>query len=320
MTKDRYGLTARDALALDAAKLSLTGRTQRQIAAELFVDRATVSKLLTTARAKGLLHTEVRDPRELDSELRGGLLELFPLASVRLVAPVGRGPMDLRRSLGQAGAQVLGSLVQDGDRIGIWWSQTTAALALAAVPAARRGVRVVDLNGTDPRLSPHPTWKHARAVLVDRWGAASRTMRDPLVFPTLGAKLDAELDGDLRSLLTEQAACRIAVFGTTTAHALVAALPDPLPPEEAAAVAERAVGHVCGRLIDAGARIAAPVTNQRTTGISLPALRPIEQKVLVAGGPEKVPAMTAILANRYADHLITDTATAALLLGSRSAD
>lgn len=318
MTKDRYGLTARDALALDAAKLSLTGLTQQQIAAELYVDRATVSKLLATARAKGLLHTEVRDPRELDTELRDGLLERYGLASVRIIAPVGRGPMDLRRSLGRAGADAVASLVQDGDRIGLWWSQTTAELALAAEPIARRGVSIVDLNGTAPGGSPHPGWEQARAALADAWGATTRPMHAPLVFPTLGAKLDAELDACLRALLAEQAGCRIAVFGTTTARALLAALPEPLPPDEAASVVDAAVGHVCGRLIDADARIAAPVTNQRTTGISLPALRTIEQKVLVAGGADKVAAMAAILGNRYADHLVTDTATAELLLHGAS--
>lgn len=318
MRTETYGLSARDELALDAAKLYHSGLTQQQVADRLFVNRATVSKLLKTAKLKGLIYTEVRDPRELDVALRDGLSRKYGLASVRIVAPVGRGPMDLRRALGHAGATVVESLVQDGDTIGIWWSNTTVELAFSVERTELHSVNIVDLNGTDPAHTANPTWEHGRHVLTHTMGAQSHVMRAPLIFPTLNSKLEAELTPSLRSILQAQASCRIAIFSTTTAQALMASMPEAFASSDSRAPTNAAAGHVCGRLIDANGRICAPFTNQRTTGLPLPALRGIEQKVLVSGGSHKVAAMNAILANRYANHLVTDVTTARQLLEVRN--
>lgn len=314
MKTDDYGLSARDQLALDAAKLSLAGMDQREVAQHLFVNRATVSKLLKTAREKGLIHSEVRDPREHDTELIDTLASRFGLATVRVVAPVGRGPMDMRRALGAAGARVLETLVQDGDRVGIWWSTTTGILASEFAPRHVRGVRVVDLNGGS-YAEREGAIRHGRSDLSATCGTEPSRLDTPLIFPSLDDKLEAENSPDVRAVLRDQARARIALFGTSSAKAFLSAVGEKeFSAGERLAVSRRAVGHVCGRLIDSHARICAPVANQRTLGLSLPALRDVEQKVLVAGGPDKVEAIRALVRGRYANHLVTDTATARALL------
>lgn len=314
MKTDRYGLTARDELALDAAKLYHSGLTQQQVADQLFVNRATVSKLLATAQQKGLVRTEVLDPRELDTHTRDRISQKYGLASVRAVAPVGRGPTDVRRAVGHAAAQVLASLVQDGDAIGIWWSRTTAELALASEPCGVHGINIVDLNHHGARSVLAPLYERARTTLAHSFRAHVHVMDAPLIFPTLQAKLNAELTPELRAALHAQRTCRIAVFGTSSALALAKAFSPLIPAADLHTIASTASGHVCGRIIDSNGRICAPITNQRTTGLSLPDLRSIEQKVLVAGGEGKTEAIAAILANRYANHLVTDAKTADRLL------
>lgn len=291
---DRHGLTVRDRLALDAAKLYYSGLSQAEVAERLFVNRATVSKLLSTARRKGLVRTVIRDPREMDTELDGALNAAYDLSSLRLVVPVGRGPMDKRHALGVAGAELLEGLVQVSDTLGMWWSQTTCEVARAFRRTATRGVRIVGLNGSDDSAHDLAAWESAREHIERELGWETVAARTP----------------EARAVRAAQNACRITVFSTSSAHALMARQPDTLSEDERARIECTSVGHICGHFIDADARICEPIVNQRTSGLPLATLRNVEQKVLVACGPDKVAAMDAILANRYANHLVTDVDTA----------
>lgn len=307
---DRHGLTVRDRLALDAAKLYYSGLSQAEVAERLFVNRATVSKLLSTARRKGLVRTVIRDPREMDTELYGALNAAYDLSSLRLVVPVGRGPMDKRHALGVAGAELLEGLVQVSDTLGMWWSQTTCEVARGFRRTATRGVRIVGLNGSDDSAHDLAAWESAREHIERELGWETVAARSPHIYSSLSDKLESERTPEARAVRAAQNACRITVFSTSSAHALMARQPDTLSEDERARIECTSVGHICGHFIDADARICEPIVNQRTSGLSLATLRNVEQKVLVACGPDKVAVMDAILANRYANHLVTDVDTA----------
>lgn len=100
MRRDRDGLTPRDRLAIDAAKLyHMRGLSLPQVAEALHLSRPHVSKLLTSAREHGFLRTVVTDPRESDHSLLAALREGLDLTDLRLVEAVGRGPRYRRRAL-----------------------------------------------------------------------------------------------------------------------------------------------------------------------------------------------------------------------------
>ena len=78
-------------------------------------------------------------------------------------------------------------------------------------------------------------------------------------------------------------------------------------------LAAHSVGEVCSHFIDSDGRVCLPDLNNRTLGISLPDLRHSEQKILLAGGADKLCAINAALIRGYANRLVIDTATARML-------
>ena len=83
---------------------------------------------------------------------------------------------------------------------------------------------------------------------------------------------------------------------------------------EVAQLTQRSVGGICARFVDKHGRICLPDLNNRTVGISLPDLRHKEQRLLIAGGENKVRAIHVALRYGYANHLVTDAVAARLLL------
>lgn len=101
-----------------------------------------------------------------------------------------------------------------------------------------------------------------------------------------------EQEQHIRRILENAKNSRIAVFTVGTAQ------PDSLlfrsgffSAEEIEELRRRSVGSICARFLDAEGRICLPDLNNRTTGISLPDLRHKEQRILIAGGLIKAPAI-----------------------------
>lgn len=297
-----HGLSRRDLLALDAAKLYYAGATQEQVAKRLFVNRATVSKLLSTARHKGFVRTVITDPRETDTALIHALTQTYGLSDVRLVVPVGRGPTDLALSLGRGAAHLLTGEVRPGDSLGIWWSPETEAAARAVRHHGLTGVTTVSLQGREHCCPPESVLTHVQRQL----GYPVTCPPGPLIYPSFEAKVAAEQEPELRGVLAEQRAVRIAVLGVDG--------PGETGDGDGAAGGEGPVGSLLGRDLTADGSIHDPMRSQLTSGLTLPALRQIETRILVAGGQSQAAITRAALLGRYATHLVTDVETACTLL------
>lgn len=314
MRRDLHGLTPRDRLALDAAKLYHVGRlSQQEVADALHLSRPHVSKLLSSAREQRFVRTVVTDPRETDQSLLTELRERFDLADLRLVVPVGRGPMDQRRALGAGAAEMLDSHATSGrDIIGFWWEGAGQDVLEAMARMRTRTRALVQFDGAEPGGRVNP----ALAAFTERTAAAVHTYPEPILHESIARRLEAENSPHTRRALALQAECDIAVFdaGTWTGTAL--SMSELVSEEERRLVEEHAVGRICGRFIDAQGRVVAPSLSQRVVGPTLSDLRRIKRSVLVASGAELLPVIRATLENRYANHLVTDVETASALAHS----
>lgn len=311
MARDRYGLTPRDHLSLDAAKLyHAGGLSQQEIAETLHVSRPTVSKLVATARERGFVRTHVADPRESDATLISELRERFRLADLRLVVPVGRGPMDNRYALGSGTAEMLGAhLAPDEDVLGFWWSDAIRAVLEAMARQRLRPRALVQLNGTDPGVEVDASL----ASFAARSVVPVLTYPAPILHGSVASRLDAEGDPASRQMLTLRGECAAVVFGGEIPAATALHRSALLSDEDRRYIEDHAVGQICGRYIDAEGRIVAPSLSQRTLGPTLSDLRRLRRTVLVTSGLEMIPLIRAALENRYANHLVTDLETAVAL-------
>lgn len=311
--REQLPLSTRDALALDAAKLAHgRGLSQQRIAEALHVSRPQVSKLLATARAKGFVRTLVLDPRESDRALTHGLRERFGLSDVRLVVPAGRGPSDLDQALGHGAAEMLDAAgAMEGATLAVWWSSAVRSTLESALGRLRvRPGALVVLGGQDRPGGPDPAFE----AFAGRTAVPVHRAPAPTVHASLAARIARDEQADARGHETLVHGAGVLLFGAAPADPLALTCPGLLTDAERAQIRERSVGRICGRFLDPDGRIVAPTLSQRTSGPTLTALRRTGRTVLVAGGAEQLGVIRAALARRYANHLVTDLATARRLM------
>lgn len=304
-------LHPRDIQAIDAAKLYYSGMTQAEVAERLHVARPTVSKLLTHAERRGFVRISVIDPREHDENLVSTLVSRYGLLDLILVSPARPDPETLRHALGKAGAALLRRLVRDGDTIGVVPSRTTSVLASYLEPAPLHGVTVVQVsNGLSVQAGRRGTLIVLQRLAAPL-GARCLALETPPFLESVEAHNVTRHLPHIKAVLDQALATRIVLYAVGDIESNRALLEaSPMSDEEREILYSRSVGDICSRFIDARGRICLPDFNNRTIGLSLPDLRTKEQKILVAGGPEKVDAIHAALRNSYVNRLVTDVETA----------
>ena len=276
----------------------------------LHLSRPHVSKLLSSAREQRFVRTLVTDPRESDQALIATLRERFDLTDLRLVVPVGRGPMDHRRALGAGAAEMLDShATSDRDVVGFWWDWSGQVVLEAMERMRLHPQAFVQLDGTGPDALA----ESSLAAFAATTTAPLHTYPAPILHETIAARLEAEAEPAARRVLSLQAQCDIALFDISLARTSSLCTSPLVSEEERHLIEEHAVGRLCGRFIDAEGRIVAPSLSQRVIGPTLSDLRRIKRTVVIASGAELLPALRASLENRYANHLVTDVATASAL-------
>ena len=136
----------------------------------------------------------------------------------------------------------------------------------------------------------------------------------PIVMESAGAKLTIEREGTVSRAMELARRARIVLYSVGSVSSAGNLLHSPLiSKDEREFLAAHSVGEVCSHFIDSDGRVCLPDLNNRTLGISLPDLRHSEQKILLAGGVDKLCAINAALIRGYANRLVIDTATARML-------
>lgn len=315
MKTDRFGLTKRDALSLDAAKLYYAGLSQQAIAERLFVTRPTVSKLITHAKQRGFVRTVVDDPRENDQRVIGQLQQRYGLTSVHLVSPLGSGPIDIRRALGRAGAQVLAEILLPQDSLAVCWSETVSEIVAQFSARNATGITVLQGRGFvgDERSSLR-TVADIERLATTLLGTAE-FLESPAIQSSLSTKNETCADSAIKNHLVHLTQSRVLLYSVGSLERTSTLFRSELLTEaEKEKLKTESVGDTCSHYVDEAGRVCLPDMNARTVGISLPQIRKVEQKILVSGGADKIRAIHAALQWGYVNHLVTDTASAHELL------
>ena len=135
-------------IAISAAKLYYqSGYSQTEIAKELNLSRPSVSRILQYAKDMGFVRIEIFDPIEDQSLLAKKIVSAFGLKDACIAnAPI-EDEEDIKKYIGQVGAEYLSKIVQDGDIIGVGWGTTMHCLSHALLPHPLRGAQIVQLEG-----------------------------------------------------------------------------------------------------------------------------------------------------------------------------
>ncbi|EEI26384.1 MULTISPECIES: sugar-binding transcriptional regulator [Corynebacterium] len=317
-------MDSRIALAIDTAKLYyVEGLSQSEVAGKLGVSRPTVSKLLTLARDAGYVRIEIDDPRTSSSILAERLKQAFGLTEARVVpaitaasgATVNDAPSLSLMELGKIGAQLLDSLVSDGDLIGVSWGNTLHAIANQLHQKTVTGVRIVQLKGGLSHSAHSTNDFDTISKFSEAFYAPAHLLPLPAVFQSAEVKRLVEQEPFIEQLTSLARESTIAVF------TVGAASPDStllqlgyFSDADVERILVHAVGDICSRWVTADGEIAVPEIDARSVGISLADLRKVPVRLLVAGGLEKAAPLRVALEKGMATHLVTDATVAEHIL------
>jgi deoxyribonucleoside regulator len=294
-----------------------------EIAARLGISRFRVARLIEGALADGLVRIEYRDVPAEDRELAGSMEERFGLdlcaVAVEAVAGASAGPSttDVPRLAGA----VLDGLISDGERIGIAWGSTLAAVVQAVSPRRDSRLEIVQLAGSSSRLDRDRDAGELARVLADRLGGTSHPIFAPTFVETPALRSALLREPELAATVARFDSLDLAIVGIgampadTDGAASSLLRSGVLDDGEIRSLAERgAVGDLVVHPFDAAGGFVAPELAARSIAIGIDELRGTRRVVAVASGIRKARAIRGALASGIVKILVTDASTARAVL------
>lgn len=293
------------------------GLRQAEIAAQLDLSQATVSRLLKRAEDERIVRITVSVPHGTFTELEEELQALYGLKEA-IVVESGTDDEQILRDLGAAAAYYVETTLKSGDTIGISsWSSTLVAMVDAMHPMPRSiSTSVVQILGGvgNPTAENHATHLTRRL--------ASLTRAEATFLPAPGITGSAEMariyldDAFVRPTIEQFSRVSLALvgIGTVEPSTLLTSSGNIFNEQELELLRQRgAVGDICLRFFDqAGTPVLTPL-NDRVIGMQLEQLQRTPRSVGIAGGQRKLQAIQGALRGRWINVLITDRWTATAL-------
>ncbi|BBX37355.1 transcriptional regulator [Mycolicibacterium mageritense DSM 44476 = CIP 104973] len=303
--------------AVIARRYYLEGRTRVQIAEEFGISRFKVARMLDEALESGMVEIKIHNPGSVDVELSTALQRRYGLEHAYAVVCGSEnhdGTTDSAdervAAVTKAMAELLQSILRDGDVVGVDCGRTLARVAdhLTTLPRCD----VVQLTGMAGAIT-HNGADLARRV-SEISGGRSWPLYAPLVVPD--ARTAASLVGDHQIQQTidrhKKVSCALVSVGAWLEGA--SQVYGSLSTEEVERLAAAGVcAESCALLLDAdGNRLAG--LDDRRMGIDEATLRAIPTVIAISTGPEKIAATRAVLRSGMVSSLVTDVDIAAAVL------
>lgn len=291
---------------------------QPQIAEQLHISQAKVSRLLKRAEQLGIVRVTVVAPPGDLSEVEEQLVARYGLMDAMVVDTAGVDDQEVAQAVGAAAASYLDDVLLSHERIGVSsWSATLLAMVnnVARRPRAVADSVVQVIGGVGKPVAQVQATRLTEEL-------AGLTGGNPEFLNAPGMVSSVELG---KALLQERYVADVVAQWSelTILLAGIGSLePSPLLLQSGNVIGESdqerlrdagAVGDICLRFFDVDGR---PVTlfDEHIVGIGRDALLQVPRRVGVAGGARKVTAIRAAVLGGWVNVLVTDLDTAQALL------
>jgi DNA-binding transcriptional regulator LsrR (DeoR family) len=300
------------------------GFSQPEIALQLHISQAKVSRLLKRAVEDGIVRTTVTVPLGIHVDLEDALQARYRLQDVVVADSLVDDDGSVLRDIGAAAAHYLETTVSPTDIVGISsWSATLLAMVDSMQPSTARAARVVQILGGvgNPSAEVHATQLtrrlaqllRAEATLLPAPGVVgSAEARDVLnedIFVARAMRYFAQITVALVGIGTVEPSSLLASSGNIFSAAELESLR-----------AAGAAGDICLRFFDQHGQAVETALDRRVIGMDMAQLGRVDRAIAVAGGPRKRAAIRAALAGGLIRGLITDRFTAEKLLADSDSD
>ena len=318
--------------------------TQQAVAQRLSISRSLVSKLLTSARDRGIVEITVHD-RGVGSffRLEEQMREVFGLREV-LCVDAGVAPADdpsgkasgrvaeggpamtivAKRSLGTAAAHLLPRYIPNGARVLVSSGETLHAAAKAfSVASSLPDTTFIPASGGLDDVRSNLQSSHICHILANGTGAKARQLHAPIVVSSPEVRDLLMEEPFVKDVLAEARNSDVALIGVGACDTLLEGSPGipygaTLSDEVVAlSAAGRIKGDISFNYFDASGKTVDCAFSRRSISLTLDEICAVPTVVCVAGGSEKLVPLSIVLERRMVDVLITDNVTAEALLAKK---
>jgi DNA-binding transcriptional regulator LsrR (DeoR family) len=292
--------------------------TQPEIAAQLGLSQARVSRLLKQAETLGIVKTTVHVPPGMFTELEDQIEQAYGLREV-VVVDTGDETEAVIPALGAAAAAYLETALVGAERIGISsWSETLLATVNAMRPVGKSSTQqVVQVLGG---LGQHSSQAHATRLterLAQLLGAQPVFLPVPGVVGSSSVYQSLMQDPPVKKLVAsfDKLSLVLLGIGSLNLSRLIRESGNVISEKDQKALRKAsAVGDVCQRFFDLRGQPLETVMHDRVLGISPTQLKKVPRRIGIAGGASKFEAIRAAALGGWVDTLITDLHVAERLI------
>lgn len=307
--------------ALRAARLYyMQDLTMEAIAHELRTSRSTVSRLLSQARASGLVDIQIRAPHDSFAPIEREILERFHVTAHVVPVPDHASDVDRLERVATSVARILGQYFDSNMTMGIAWGSTMSALSRHLVPKTTHNAHIVQLNGAGNELTTGLTYASEMLQRFgDAFGANVQQFPGPAFFDDPDTKRAFWRERSVSRVLAMQANMDVALFGIGTPFSKVSGhvyaggyLNDD---DYASLRAATVVGDVATVFFRADGSADNIALNERATGPDFSVLRTTPRRICVVSGSAKSEGLRGALAAGLITDLFLDESAARALCG-----
>lgn len=293
----------------------LEDATQAQIAASLGLSRPKVARLLSKARAEGIVEISIRTHPALNLSLEAELAERFQLSQAILVAD--QVDEDLQRSLtARAVAELLTRVLPEHGVVAVGMGRNVGAVDSQLASPLRRDCTFVSAIGGSVQVGPGVNSGEASRRLAERFGGRAEPLYAPPYADTVQSRRAFVQHAEVRETLAHAAAADLAIVGIGDARddSAVVTMGCFSTLDMARMRKAGAVGDLLGFFFDVDGAPVADSVGARVVGLDADQLRAIPHVIALASEPHKELAVLGALRTGIVDTLVTSLSTARQVL------
>ena len=295
--------------------------TMDAIAHELRTSRSSVSRLLSHARASGLVDIQIRSPLDAPSRLEKEILDRFQVTAHVVPVPDHASDVDRLERVALSVARILGQFFDSNMIMGIAWGSTMSAISRHITPKQTHNSQIVQLNGAG---NVRTTGLGYASEILGRFGAAFgahvQQFPVPAFFDDPATRQALWRERSMSRLIDLQAHLDVAIFGLGSPFAEVPShvyAGGYLDPGDFEALSRSGVvGDVATVFFRADGSTDGIPLNDRGTGPDFAVLQRTPRRICVVSGSSKLPSLRGALRANLITDLFVDEGTARALVSA----
>lgn len=292
-----------------------TGLTQDEIAKKMSMSRQRVNRILKKCLETGIVKIIIQEYEQQHVELEANLESLLGLNEVIAVNAADDDEEEHFDSIGSVTASYLDRVIKDNDIIGFSRGRTLSAVINYLMPIDKNNLTVTQLvgglNAEEALLNSDAIVRRASEIL----NAKPCFMYTPIILENKQLRDSLMNEKFFVQAYNTMRSCTVALVGIGDMSS-TSGLAQRLFISESEynfLLGKNAVGEICTHYFDINGKIINSNIDDRVFAIDCDSLKQIPLRIAVAGGPEKISAITGAIRGNWINVLITDLRTAQVL-------